>query len=126
LVLNGTAGASRAASVAALTTAAGAVTCGVCCVLPFALPAVAAASAGGALAWLGRAHGTMTLIASAIVVTAWISVDAQSRRTRSRLASTTLYAMAIATAVLALAIAWPRIEPYLIDLLPESIPGAQD
>jgi chromate transport protein ChrA len=116
-MLKRTTGASRAASVAALTTAAGAVACGVCCVLPFALPAVTAASAGGALAWLGRAHGTMTLIALAIVVTAWISVGAQSWGARRRPASTTLYAMAIATAVLTLAIAWPRIEPYLIDLL---------
>jgi cytochrome bd-type quinol oxidase subunit 2 len=116
-MLNDTTGTSRAASVAALTTAAGAVACGVCCVLPFALPAVAAASADGALAWLGRAHSTMTLIASAIVVGAWIAVGAQSRRARRRPASTTVYAMAIATAILALAIVWPRIEPYVIDLL---------
>jgi hypothetical protein len=34
-------------------------------------PAVLAAGAGGTLAWVGRAHGTMTLIASAIVVAAW-------------------------------------------------------
>jgi hypothetical protein len=117
LMLNGPTGASRAASVAALTTAAGAVACGVCCVLPFALPAVAAASAGGALAWLGRAHGTMTLVASAIVAAVWISVGAQSRRAQTKPASSTLYAMGIATAALALAIVWPRIEPYLIDLL---------
>ena len=37
----------RAARGAALTVAAGAVACGVRCVLPFALPAVALASAGG-------------------------------------------------------------------------------
>jgi hypothetical protein len=58
----------------------------------------------------------MTLIASAIVVGAWVSVGAQSRRARKRPASLTLYAMAVATAVLALAIVWPRIEPYIIDL----------
>jgi hypothetical protein len=87
-LLTGTTGASRTASVAALTTAAGAVACGVCCVLPFALPAFAAASTGGALAWIGRAHGTMTLIASAIVVGAWVSVGAQSRLARRRPAST--------------------------------------
>jgi hypothetical protein len=117
MMLKCSTGASRAASAAALTTAAGAVACGVCCVLPFAMPAVAAASAGGTLAWVGRAHGTMTLIASVIVVAAWVSVGAQSRRARKRPASTTLYAMVIATAVLALAIVWPRIEPYLIDLV---------
>lgn len=116
-MLNRTTGARRAASVAALTTAAGAVACGVCCVLPFAVPAVVAASAGGALAWLARAQGTMMLIASAIVVAAWISVGAQSRIARRRPASFTLYAMLIATAALVLAIVWPRIEPYVIDLL---------
>jgi hypothetical protein len=117
VIPSGTTGVSRAASVAALTTAAGAVACGVCCVLPFALPAVAAAGAGGTLAWVGRAHGAMTAIASAIVVAAWISVVAQSRRARKRPASATVYAMVIATAVLALAIVWPRIEPYVIDLI---------
>ena len=42
----------RAARGAALTAAAGAVACGVCCLLPFALPAVALAGAGGIIeAW---------------------------------------------------------------------------
>jgi hypothetical protein len=57
------------------------------------------------------------MTASAIVAAAWISVGAQSRRARWRPASSTLHAMGIAAAVLALAIVWPRIEPYLIDLL---------
>jgi hypothetical protein len=46
----------RAASVAALTTAAGAVACGVCCVLAFALFAVAVASTGSVLAWFADAQ----------------------------------------------------------------------
>jgi hypothetical protein len=54
---SGTTGASRTALVAALTTAAGAVACRVGCVLPFAVRVVAAASTGGALAWLARAQG---------------------------------------------------------------------
>jgi hypothetical protein len=71
----------------------------------------------GALAWLARAQGTMTLIASGIVVAAWISVAGQSGRARRKPASSALHAMGLATAALALAIVWPRIEPYLIDLL---------
>lgn len=59
-------------SIAAATTAIGAVACGVCCVLPFAWPAVAAAGAGGALAWVGRAHGVATSIALVIVMAAWL------------------------------------------------------
>jgi uncharacterized membrane protein YphA (DoxX/SURF4 family) len=46
----------KVARTAAIATAATAVLCGVCCVLPFALPAVAAAMSGGVLAWIGRGH----------------------------------------------------------------------
>jgi hypothetical protein len=55
-------------------------------------------------------YGAATsLIGSAIVAAAWISVvGAQSRRARMRPASSTLHAMGIV---------WPRIEPYSIDLL---------
>ena len=48
-------GATRLASTAATTTAIGAIACGVCCVLPFALPAVALAGTGGVIAWFGQA-----------------------------------------------------------------------
>lgn len=117
-----TTGPDRTASVAALTTAAGAVACGVCCVLPFAVPAVAAAGAGSLLAWFGEAHSWATALAGLIVSGAWVSIGLQSRQAARRPSSATLYTVALATAVLVLAVLvlavlWPRIEPHVIRAL---------
>src|SRR5687768_9518835 len=75
----GAKGHERAASVAALTTATGAVACGVCCVLPFAFPAVAVASTSTVLAWFAEAHWWATGLAAVIVGGAWIAVGVQTR-----------------------------------------------
>lgn len=107
-------GPERTASVAALTTAAGAVACGVCCVLPFGFPAVAAAGTGSLLAWFAQAHSWATALAGVVVAGAWVSIRLQSRRARRRPSRATLYTMALATAVLGLAVLWPRIEPHVI------------
>jgi uncharacterized membrane protein YfcA len=82
--------------------------------LPFAFPAVAAASTGSVLAWLAGAHSWATALAAAIVAGAWISIGIQSRRARRSPSRATVYMMALATAVLLLAVLWPRLEPYLI------------
>jgi membrane protein implicated in regulation of membrane protease activity len=74
----------RAACGAALTVAAGAVACGVCCVLPFALPAVALASAGGIIAWLGGVQLWATVLATTIVAAAWIWIVVRSARTKAK------------------------------------------
>jgi hypothetical protein len=107
-------GPERTAPVAALSMAAGAVACGVCCVLPFAFPAVAAATTGGVLAWFAGAHTWATALAAVIVVGAWISVGVQSHRAQRSPSRATVYTMACATAVLVLAVLWPRIEPHVI------------
>jgi hypothetical protein len=104
----------RTASVAALTMATGAVACGVCCVLPFAFPAVAAASTGSLLAWFAGAHNWATALAAVIVGGAWVSIGFQSHRAGRKPSRATLYTVALATAVLALAMLWPRIEPHVI------------
>jgi hypothetical protein len=97
-----------------VTTAAGAVACGICCVLPFAFPAVAAASTGSVLAWLAGAHklgnGTGGRNCRRRVDFDWN----QSRRARRSPSRATVYMMALATAVLLLAVLWPRLEPHLI------------
>jgi hypothetical protein len=115
----GTNGPERAASVAALTTATGAVACGVCCVLPFAFPAVAVASTGSVLAWFADAHSWATGLAAVIVGGAWIAVAVQARHARARPSRATLQMMALATAALVLAVLWPRIEPHVIRVLAE-------
>jgi uncharacterized membrane protein YfcA len=94
--------------------ASGAVACGVCCVLPFAFPAVAAAGTGSLLAWFAGAHNWATALAAVIVAGAWISIGFQSHRARRHPSRATFYTMALATAVLLLAVLWPRIEPHVI------------
>lgn len=106
-----------AASGAAVTAAVGAVACGVCCVLPFAMPAVALAASGGVLAWLGQAFWGALYLAVGIVAAAWAWVLADTLRTRTRPARMTLSMMVLATAALALAAIWPTIEPWIIDRL---------
>lgn len=79
----------------------GAVACGVCCALPFALPAVALAGSGGALAWIGGTQGLLAIVAAALVALAWIWVGVTSARSRRRPANATLIAMGLVTLVLA-------------------------
>lgn len=107
----------RSARGAALTVAAGAVACGVCCVLPFALPAVALASAGGIIAWLGGVQFWATVFAATIVAGAWIWIVVQSVSTKAKPARSTIYMMGIATTVLLLALLWSRVEPLIIQAL---------
>jgi hypothetical protein len=90
----------KAARTAAVVSATGAVACGVCCVLPLALPAVVLAGAGSILAWFAGAF-------------AWGWVWWESARSRARPATSTLYLMALATVLLAVALLWPLIEPGL-------------
>lgn len=104
----------RTASAAALTMATGAVACGVCCVLPFAFPAFAAASTGSLLAWFAGAHDWATALAAVVVAGAWVSIGLQSYRTRRYPSRATLHTMALATTVLVFAVLWPRIEPFVI------------
>jgi hypothetical protein len=103
----------KAARTAAVVSAAGAVACGVCCVLPLALPAVVLAGAGGILAWFAGAFPWMTGVAVVAVAAAWGWVWWESARSRARPATSTLYLMALATVLLAVALLWPLIEPGL-------------
>ena len=107
----------RAASAAAATVAIGAVACGVCCVLPFALPAVALAASGGTLAAFAQAFWGALYFATAMVAIAWLWVIVDTRRTEKRPARATLTMMVVATAALAVAGLWPTIEPHLITML---------
>ena len=108
---------SKAAGVTAMTLSTGAVACGVCCVLPFALPAAVLASTGPLLAWLVGIHKWVTVLAILAVVGAWGWVAWQSRRTRKRPAPSTLVMMTLSTTLLAVAVLWPLIEKPLIRML---------
>lgn len=108
---------TKAARLTALVLATGAVACGACCVLPFALPAVVLASAGVILAWFGDMHVWITSLAIAAVVGAWGWIAWQTHRTRRKPATSTVYAMMVATALVAIAVLWPSIEERLVSLL---------
>lgn len=108
-----------AASAAAATVAVGAVACGVCCVLPFALPAVVLASSGGVLAVFAQAFWGALYLATVMVAGAWLWLVADTRRTGRHPNRSTLAMMAGATVALAAAAAWPTIEPRLIAILKE-------
>jgi hypothetical protein len=108
---------SKAAGVTAVTLSTGAIACGVCCVLPFALPAAVLASTGPVLAWLVGIHKWIIVVAILAVVGAWGWVAWQPRRTEKRPAASTLAMMTLSTALLTVAVLWPLIEKTLIRML---------
>jgi hypothetical protein len=107
----------RIVTATAAAAATGALASAVCCVLPFAVPAVAMAGAGGIIAWLVGTQGWMMGIALVAVAGGWIWVGWQSLRHKARPATSTLGAMGGATLLLALAAVWPMIEPIVVELL---------
>lgn len=108
---------SKAAGVTAMTLSAGAVACGVCCVLPFALPATILASTGSLLAWFVKLHVWVTILAIFSVVGAWGWIAWQTRRTRRKPATSTLFMMGAATVLLTVAVLWPLLEKPLVRML---------
>ena len=108
---------SKAAGVTAVTLSTGAVACGVCCVLPFALPATILASTGSLLAWFVKLHVWVTILAILSVVSAWGWITWQTRRTRRKPATSTLFMMGAATVLLTVAVLWPLLEKPLIRML---------
>lgn len=109
--------ATRVAGATAVVVAGGALACGVCCVLPFALPAAALAMSGGALAWFGGLYSWMTAVAVVAVFASWVWIGWSSLRTRRRPGRSTWITMIGATLVLTGALAWPHLEGAVITLL---------
>ena len=108
---------SKAAGITAATLSTGAVACGVCCVLPFALPATILASTGSLLAWFVKLHVWVTILAILSVVGAWGWITWQTLRTRRKPATSTLFMMGAATVLLTAAVLWPLLEKPLIRML---------
>jgi len=108
---------SKAAGITAATLSTGAVACGVCCVLPFALPATILASTGSLLAWFVKLHAWVTILAILSVVGAWGWIAWQTRRTRRKPATSTLFMMGAATVLSTVAVLWPLLEKPLIRML---------
>jgi len=105
---------TKAASAVAITASSAALVCGVCCVLPFALPAAMLGSVGGVLAWFAGAHSWLTPIAVLAVGTGWAWVGYQSWQLRRRPARLTILVMTFATIMMAVAWIWPSFESTVI------------
>lgn len=114
---DGSTSSGRAPGITAGTAAVVALACGVCCVLPFALPAVALATFGGVLAAFARVYWWALGGAVAAVAAAWLWIGWQSLRSRRRPAPATLRAMAVASLLLGAAASWPYLEPLVTRVL---------
>lgn len=108
---------SKVAGVTAVTLSTGAVACGVCCVLPFALPATLLASTGSLLAWFVNMHVWVTILAILSVVGAWGWITWQTRRTSRKPAVSTFFMMGAATVLLTVAVLWPLLEKPIVRML---------
>lgn len=106
-----------AAANAAALAAAAALACGVCCVLPFALPAAALAVAGGTIAWFAAIMPGAIIVAAIAVVFAWTWVVMQSVRSGKRAALSTIITLIAATLLLAAAVGWPMLEGSVVRFL---------
>lgn len=105
---------TRTASAIAATAGTAALACGVCCVLPIAIPAIALTSAGSLLAWFGSVHAWMTWIATVAVAGGWLWVWRSAAKSKARTAPATLVWMGVATLALGAAFLWPYMEPAIV------------
>jgi hypothetical protein len=108
---------TRGVGIAAPATSTGALACAVCCVLPFAVPAVMLTAAGGVIAWLAGAATWAAGLALVAIVAGWTWIGLQTASARARPPRSTLYAMGIATVILALAFGWPLYEAPLLRMM---------
>ena len=106
----------KAAGAAAMTALAAAA-CTACCLLPFTLPAVILASAGGFIAMLDHAHGWLTRLAVLVVIGAWLWIGWQVRKTQRRATCLTVTLMVLASLLTAAAACWPVLEPVAFNAL---------
>lgn len=107
----------RAARTVVATASFTALACGICCVLPLAIPAVMLGSAGGILAWFGGTYGMAIPVAIVAVIVSWLWVAYQSRRSSKKPAAATLLILTAATVMTVVALIWPMIEPSITSML---------
>jgi hypothetical protein len=82
----------------------------------FATNALPISPTAAPLVW-AAAFAWMTALAAAAVMSAWLWTGLQILRTRRRPARSTLLSFGSATTLLALAIAWPSLEPIVVNWL---------
>jgi hypothetical protein len=109
--------ADRVVGASAALAATGALACGVCCVLPFALPASLLAATGGIIGWLAKATPWAMWMALFAVVGGWAWVILQSIRGGRKHSRLTMLTLGFATAVFAAAMVWWHFERDIIHFL---------
>jgi hypothetical protein len=87
-----------------------ALTCGVCCVVPFLAPAAAAGVIGSALSFTAGFHGIATILAAIAVMLAW---GALVLRRDAPIRSGELVVTIAATVLLLAALSWSHIEQWI-------------
>lgn len=107
----------RIVGASAAVASAGALVCGICCVLPFALPAAVLAMTGGVVSWFAKATPWAMRIALVAVLAGWAWVVVQSIRTKRQPARSTLLTVGLATTVFVAAAIWLHFERDIIHLL---------
>jgi hypothetical protein len=107
----------RVVGVSAAMVATGALACGICCVLPFALPAALLAVSGGVIGWFAKATPWAIAVALIAVLGGWTWVAIESVRTKRKPARSTLLTLGLATGVFVTAMIWWHFERAIIHLL---------
>src|SRR5262249_13385119 len=107
----------RVVGASAALAATGALACGVCCVLPFALPAALLAAAGGVIGWFAKVTPWAMGLALLAVAGGWTWALLDSMRTRRKPARSTLLTLGLGTAVFAAAALGWHYEREIIHLL---------
>jgi hypothetical protein len=107
----------RVVGTSAALASAGALVCGICCVLPFALPAVLLAVGGGVVSWFAKATPWAMRIAVLAMLGGWTWVIVQSFRTRCRPATSTVLTLGASTMMFVAAATWWHFEKDIIHLL---------
>lgn len=108
---------NKAVGLVAATASTAALACGVCCVLPFALPAAILGSMGSTLAWFSTFYRWLVPIAVLAVAAGWGWVGYQSWLTKRSPTWGTVVTMAFATSMITAAWMWPTFEPTARALL---------
>jgi hypothetical protein len=101
---------NKAITSLAATTSTAALACGVCCALPFAVPVALTGIFTSALALIERAYPWLTDVAVISVAAGWLSLLHRTRSTGRRPGGSTLALIALATAAMSFAVAWPSLE----------------
>lgn len=107
-------GGARAAKLAVKTSAIAAIACGVCCVVPFVVPAIALTTTGAAITAAASTCWPAMRLAFVAVAAGWLWLLASSFRRGRRPGRATVVAMAIATACTIVAFGWSFMEPRVI------------